>query len=77
MRESALVQHGRADGDTYIDFFFAAALPTGRVPVIGEPEKASELVWASVVALPGDVIPVVRHGIEALVRGETYTEYGW
>ncbi|MDR6613382.1 NUDIX domain-containing protein [Leifsonia sp. 1010] len=73
----ALVQHGRADGDTYIDFFFAAALPEGAVPVIGEPEKASELVWAPLTDLPGDVIPVIRHGIEALGRGDAYTEYGW
>ena len=73
----ALVQHGRADGDAYIDFFFAAAFPAGAVPVIGEPEKASELVWAPLSNLPNDVIPVIRHGIEALVRGESYTEYGW
>ncbi|WP_285116674.1 NUDIX domain-containing protein [Leifsonia sp. fls2-241-R2A-40a] len=73
----ALVQHGRADGDTYIDFFFAAELPEGATPAIGEPDKASELLWAPADALPADVIPVIRHGIEALVRGETYTEYGW
>lgn len=73
----ALVQHGRADGDAYIDFFFTAALPPGATPAIGEPEKASELVWAPVRALPDDVIPVIRHGIDALVRGESYTEYGW
>lgn len=73
----ALVQHGRADGDTYIDFFFAADLPAGVRPIVGEPDKASELVWAEADALPEDVIPVIRHGIEALLRGETYTEYGW
>ncbi|WP_431247515.1 NUDIX hydrolase [Leifsonia xyli] len=73
----ALVQHGRADGDAYIDFFFAADLPDGTVPVIGEPDKASELVWAPVAALPDDVIPVIRNGIEALLRGESYVEYGW
>lgn len=73
----ALVQHGRADGDVYIDFFFTAGLPAGATPVVGEPDKASELVWAPVDALPDDVIPAVRNGIEALLRGETYTEYGW
>ena len=73
----ALVQHGRADGDTYIDFFFSAELPPGAVPVIGEPDRASELVWAPLDALPDDVIPVIRNGIEALRRGESYTEYGW
>jgi 8-oxo-dGTP pyrophosphatase MutT (NUDIX family) len=73
----ALVQHGRADGEVYIDFFFAADLPDGAAPVIGEPDKASELVWAPAAALPADVIPAIRHGIEALLRGETYTEYGW
>ncbi|MDR6970614.1 NUDIX domain-containing protein [Leifsonia shinshuensis] len=73
----ALVQHGRADGDAYIDFFFVADLPPGAQPTIGEPDKASELVWAHVDALPADVIPVIRNGIEALLRGETYTEYGW
>ena len=73
----ALVQHGRADGDTYIDFFFSAELPPGAVPFIGEPDRASELVWAPLDALPDDVIPVIRNGIEALRRGESYTEYGW
>jgi 8-oxo-dGTP pyrophosphatase MutT (NUDIX family) len=73
----ALVQHGRADGDTYIDFFFSADLPVGAVPVVGEPDKASELVWSAADALPDDVIPVIRHGIEALMQGQTYTEYGW
>jgi hypothetical protein len=71
------VQHGRADGDTYIDFFFSADLPVGAVPVVGEPDKASELVWSAADALPDDVIPVIRHGIEALMQGQTYTEYGW
>lgn len=73
----ALVQHGRADGDTYIDFFFSVDLDAAAVPVIGEPDRASELVWAPVDALPDDVIPVIRNGIEAVLRGETYTEYGW
>lgn len=73
----ALVQHGRADGDTYIDFFFRADLPAGAVPVVGEPDKASELLWVHADRLPDDVIPVIRNGIDALLRGDTYTEYGW
>jgi 8-oxo-dGTP diphosphatase len=71
-----LVQHGRADGETYIDFFFTAE-SGGAMPAIGEPGTCSELLWAPVERLPGDVVPAVRHGIEAIERGETYTEFGW
>ncbi|MFF1633102.1 NUDIX domain-containing protein [Leifsonia sp. NPDC058248] len=72
----ALVQHGRADGDTYVDFFFTADRGDAQ-PAIGEPDKASELLWAPVDRLPADVVPVVRHALEAIERGETYTEFGW
>ncbi|GAA1444342.1 NUDIX hydrolase [Leifsonia poae] len=72
----ALVQHGRADGETYIDFFFTAERGDAR-PAIGEPDKCSELLWARVDRLPDDVVPAVRHAIEAIGRGETYTEFGW
>lgn len=75
----ALVQHGRADGEAYVDFFFVAErAAAGRAdPVIAEPDKCSELVWARADALPADVVPVIRHGVEALLRGDSYTEYGW
>src|SRR5262249_2971430 len=72
----ALVQHGRADGDTYVDFFFTAEL-RGEHPVVAEPDKASELLWAPLDALPDDVIPALRNALDALRRGETYVEYGW
>jgi 8-oxo-dGTP diphosphatase len=72
----ALVQHGHADGDTYIDFFFVADRGDAQ-PAIGEPDKASELLWAPVDRLPADVVPAVRHALEAIGRGESYTEFGW
>lgn len=73
----SLVQHGTADGLAYIDFFFTATLAPGRRPRLAEPDKASELLWASLDDLPADVVPVIRHALDALRRGETYTEYGW
>lgn len=77
----ALVQHGTADGTAYVDFVFTAALPAalpaGAHPRIAEPDKASELLWAPLDDLPADVIPVIRNALEALARGDTYTEYGW
>lgn len=72
----ALVQHGIADGDAYVDFFFTAER-AGADPAIGEPDKCSELLWAPLGDLPGDMVPAVRHALEALSRGETYAEYGW
>ncbi|MDN4615357.1 NUDIX domain-containing protein [Leifsonia sp. F6_8S_P_1B] len=72
-----LVQHGIADGLAYVDFVFAAVLARGMRPRIAEPDKASELLWAPLDELPADVVPVIRNALEALARGETYTEYGW
>jgi 8-oxo-dGTP pyrophosphatase MutT (NUDIX family) len=73
----ALVQHGVADGLAYVDFFFTTTLAPGMRPRLAEPDKASELLWAPLDALPHDVVPVIRHALESLRRGETYTEYGW
>jgi 8-oxo-dGTP pyrophosphatase MutT (NUDIX family) len=69
------VMHRRSD-DERIDFFVACRRWTGD-PVNAEPHKCSELVWVDPSALPDDVIPYVRAGIEHVIAGRTFSEHGW
>ena len=71
------VMHRKSD-DERVDFFLAYRLAAGdREPKNCEPEKCSELVWTSTIALPGDTIPYVRAGIENFRRGVWFQEFGW
>jgi hypothetical protein len=42
-----------------------------------EPEKCSELGWYSLTALPPNVVPYIRHAIDQVVQGNSYSEFGW
>jgi 8-oxo-dGTP diphosphatase len=52
--------------DAYVDLFFTVDEWTGE-PTVGEPEKISELVWASPTELPHDVVPYVAEAVAAIV----------
>jgi 8-oxo-dGTP diphosphatase len=56
------------DGDEeYLNFFFVVTAWTG-IPIVGEPDKCTELVWASPADLPPetvDYLPAVLAGIAA------------
>jgi 8-oxo-dGTP pyrophosphatase MutT (NUDIX family) len=54
--------------DAYVDLFFTVDHWSGE-PVIGEPDKASELVWAPTRAMPADVIPYVAEAIHSITSG--------
>ena len=58
----------RPGDDAYVDLFFTVDGWSGE-PVIGEPDKASELVWAPGSPLPADVIPYVAEAIQSIVSG--------
>jgi 8-oxo-dGTP pyrophosphatase MutT (NUDIX family) len=65
--ELALVMHRRresADDHEYLDLFFEVAEWTGE-PVIGEPEKCSELVWVCPRELPADVVDYIAVALKA------------
>lgn len=55
--------------DAYVDLFFTVDRWSGE-PVVGEPDKTTELGWASVYDLPTDVVPYVAEAVEA-ITGET------
>jgi 8-oxo-dGTP pyrophosphatase MutT (NUDIX family) len=58
----------RPGDDAYVDLFFTVDAWSGE-PAIGEPDKASELVWAPGRALPSDVIPYVAEAITSITSG--------
>lgn len=60
----------------YLDLFFAVEGWSGT-PVIGEPGKCSELVWANRHNLPADVIDYVATALGAAAAGRPLLLYGW
>jgi 8-oxo-dGTP diphosphatase len=70
------VMHRRNPEEERVDFFMVSERWGGEVH-IAEPNKCSELVWASPNDLPSDTIPYVRRGIQLTFRPEPYSEFGW
>ncbi len=62
------------DADERIDLFFAATAWDGT-PTVREPEKCSELRWASLNALPENVVPYVRAALGHFLHNRSYSEY--
>ena len=64
--------------DERIDFFFTARSWSGE-PRIVEPEKAAELRWCRLDALPEPVVPHERAVLEAVRTGtaEAYSTFGF
>lgn len=56
-----------------VDFFFRTKIWAGE-PVNAEPNRCSELVWASLDALPEDVVPVIREVLGHIGRGALFSE---
>ena len=46
-------------------------------PKIAEPEKASELKWFDLDALPENFIPIIKRMVLESLDRITYSEYGW
>jgi 8-oxo-dGTP diphosphatase len=63
-----------AEAEERIDLFFSATRWEGE-PEIGEPEKCGELCWASLDALPANMVPYVRLALEQSRRDRVYTEF--
>lgn len=66
----------RHDETDWVDVYFEALAWQGD-PVNAEPHMHSELVWLDPANLPENVIPSVRHALEAIKAGKVYSEYGW
>ncbi len=58
----------------WVDVYFEADHFEGE-PYNAEPDVHSELAWLSLNNLPANVIPSVKHALEAITAGKTYTEY--
>ena len=75
----ALLMHSAPEheGDLeYLHLFFVVERWNGK-PVIGEPDKCSELVWVTPAALPADVVDYVADALHAIERGEPLLLHGW
>jgi 8-oxo-dGTP pyrophosphatase MutT (NUDIX family) len=51
--------------------------PAACTPVIGEPERCSELSWTDPDALPDDVIPYIAEAVRAVRAGQRLFTGGW
>jgi 8-oxo-dGTP diphosphatase len=63
-----------AEAEERIDLFFSAKR-WEREPEIGEPEKCGELRWASLDALPANMVPYVRVALEEFRQQRFYAEF--
>lgn len=72
----ACVLHRNEEDEERLDFFVTVRAWRGE-PFNAEPHKCDELRWCKVAALPEDVIPYVRQGIQNALRGVPFEEFGW
>jgi len=70
------VMHRFGDGYERIEFFLTASRWEGE-PKIMEPHECDEMGWFPLDALPANMIPKSRAGIEHTLAGVTYSEFDW
>ena len=61
-------------GQERIDLFFEARKWEGDI-TNAEPEKCDDLSWFSVDELPNEMLPLVKHVINDVIRGANFSEY--
>jgi ADP-ribose pyrophosphatase YjhB (NUDIX family) len=66
----------RNEGLEWVDVFFEVTNWQGQ-PHNAEPHKHGELAWFSLNDLPKNTIPSLKVALEAIQRGELYSEYGF
>lgn len=74
-----VVLHSRAEDENdseYLHFFFRVGR-WAATPVIAEPDKCTELVWADMDQLPVDAVDYVVHALRALRDREPLVLFGW
>lgn len=70
------VMHRHKDDEERIDYFLTAEIWEGQV-VNCEPDKCDDLKWFKLKALPYNMVPYVRFGIQSYIEGEVFTRFGW
>ena len=68
--------HIKNNGGEYINFFVETTKWQGD-PQIMEPNKCDNINWFSVDKLPQNIMPSVKHVIEAVNKKHFYSEFGW
>lgn len=74
-----VVLHSRAEDENdseYMHLFFWVDRWAGT-PVIAEPDKCTELVWADMDQLPTDVVDYVPTALQALRAERPLVLFGW
>lgn len=66
----------RIEGDERVDFFVQVREWRGEI-VNAEPDKCDDLRWVNITALPSNLIPYVKRGIQNHQNGVTFDEFGW
>ncbi len=66
----------RQANDERIDFFLLAENWSGEIRIC-EPDHCDELAWHSLDALPENVLPYVRQGLENYRAGRWFASFGW
>lgn len=71
-------RHASYDGKfmDWVDVYFEADNWDGE-PYNAEPEKSSRLDWLDINNLPENIVPPQLSALEAIARGESYSEHGW
>lgn len=70
--------HRKTEDDTlaWVDILFEADTWKGEI-MNNEPHKHSAVHWLDPSKLPKNAIPVLRHYMEQIEAGHTFSEYGW
>lgn len=71
----AHVMH-RNDSGERIAFFFTPSAWEGE-PVNKEPHLHDDMGWFPVDSPPENLIPYMRHALECIRKGISYSEFGW
>ncbi|MEO8104973.1 MAG: NUDIX domain-containing protein [Candidatus Saccharibacteria bacterium] len=75
--QPALTMHRAGEsGSSWVDVYFSVPTWQGE-PSNAEPDKHGELAWLAVDDLPANIVPSVRAGLQAMARGEFYSEFAW
>ncbi len=71
-----LTAHRNGEDSLWVDVVFEASSWDGDI-YNAEPEVHAEVAWFDPKDLPDNIVPYVKHFLEAIAAGKTYVEYGW
>lgn len=72
----AVVHHRQREDLARVGMFFLARKWSGD-PIVAEPDKAGNLLWADPRLLPTNTIPYPAESIRAWMSGEQLALHGW